>query len=75
MLYAFINISRDIAKYFLYPAIKDDNALPIVIFGSDGSANDLMQAFQGDPSKNVVAVFDDSRTFKNLQIEYLRNYS
>ena len=68
VLYAFINISRDIAKYFLYPAIKDDNALPIVIFGSDGSANDLMQAFQGDPSKNVVALFDDSRTFKNLQI-------
>jgi FlaA1/EpsC-like NDP-sugar epimerase len=68
VLYAFINISRDIAKYFLYPAIKDDNAVPIVIFGSDGSANDLMQAFQGDPSKNVVALFDDSRTFKNLQI-------
>ena len=68
VLYAFINISRDIAKYFLYPAIKDDNAAPIVIFGSDGSANDLMQAFQGDPSKNVVALFDDSRTFKNLQI-------
>jgi FlaA1/EpsC-like NDP-sugar epimerase len=68
VLYAFINISRDIAKYFLYPAIKDDNAAPIVIFGSDGSANDLMQAFQGDPSKNVVALFDDSRIFKNLQI-------
>ena len=68
VLYAFINISRDIAKYFLYPAIKDDNAVPIVIFGSDGSANDLMQAFQGDPSKNVVALYDDSRTFKNLQI-------
>ena len=68
VLYAFINISRDIAKYFLYPAIKDDNAVPIVIFGSDGSANDLMQAFQGDSSKNVVALFDDSRTFKNLHI-------
>ena len=68
VLYAFINISRDIAKYFLYPVTKDDNAAPLVIFGSDGSANDLLQAFQGDPTKNIVALFDDSRTFKNLQI-------
>ena len=68
VLYAFINISRDVAKYFLYPVTKDDNASPVVIFGSDGSANDLLQAFLGDPSKNVIALFDDSRTFKNLQI-------
>jgi FlaA1/EpsC-like NDP-sugar epimerase len=68
VLYAFINISRDVAKYFLYPVEKDDNATPIIIFGSDGSANDLLQAFQNDPSKNVVALFDDSRIFKNLQI-------
>ncbi|MDA9916700.1 polysaccharide biosynthesis protein [Gammaproteobacteria bacterium] len=68
VLYAFINISRDVAKYFIYPVEKDDNASPIIIFGSDGSANDLLQAFQNDPSKNIVALFDDSRTFKNLQI-------
>tara|TARA_B100000787_G_C16197697_1_gene302114 strand:- start:2442 stop:4343 length:1902 start_codon:yes stop_codon:yes gene_type:complete len=68
VLYAFINISRDVAKYFLYPVTKDDNASPVVIFGSDGSANDLLQAFQNDPSKNIIALFDDSRTFKNLQI-------
>ena len=68
VLYAFINISRDVAKYLLYPVEKDDNASPIIIFGSDGSANDLLQAFQNDPSKNIVALFDDSRTFKNLQI-------
>ncbi len=68
VLYAFINISRDVAKYFLYPVEKDDDASPIVIFGSDGSANDLLQAFQNDHSKKIVALFDDSRTFKNLQI-------
>ena len=68
VLYAFINISRDVAKYVLYPVEKDENASPIIIFGSDGSANDLLQALQNDPSKNIVALFDDSRTFKNLQI-------
>jgi len=68
VLYAFINISRDVAKYLLYPVEKDYDASPIIIFGSDGSANDLLQALQNDPSKNIVALFDDSRTFKNLQI-------
>ena len=68
VLYAFINISRDIAKYLLYPVSKDDNAASVVIFGSDGSANDLLQALHADPSKNIVALFDDSKTFKNLLI-------
>tara|TARA_B110001452_G_C15237359_1_gene428392 strand:- start:260 stop:2161 length:1902 start_codon:yes stop_codon:yes gene_type:complete len=68
VLYAFINISRDIAKYLLYPVSNNDNAAPVVIFGSDGSANDLLQALQADPAKNIVALFDDSKTFKNLQI-------
>jgi len=31
VLYAFINISRDVAKFFLYPYDKDKNAIPGVI--------------------------------------------
>ncbi len=68
VLYAFINISRDVAKYFLYPYEKDKNADPVVIYGSGESANILLNALQGDSSKNVVAIFDDSAVFKNLQI-------
>ena len=68
VLYAFINISRDVAQYFLYPVKKDDNASPVVIFGSDGSANELMLAMQNDSSKRIIALFDDSPTFSNLHI-------
>ena len=68
VLYAFLNISRDVAQYFLYPAQKDDNASPVVIFGSDGSANELMLAIQNDSSKRIIALFDDSPTFSNLRI-------
>ena len=68
VLYAFINISRDVAKYFLYPYAKDKNADPVVIYGSGESANILLNALQGDSSKNVVAIFDDSEVFKNFQI-------
>tara|TARA_B100001059_G_scaffold213711_1_gene229791 strand:- start:807 stop:2708 length:1902 start_codon:yes stop_codon:yes gene_type:complete len=68
VLYAFINISRDVAKFFLYPYAKDKNADPVVIYGSGESANILLNALQGDSSKNVVAIFDDSEVFKNFQI-------
>ncbi len=68
VLYAFINISRDVAKYFLYPYEKDENASPVVIFGSGQSGQDLLNTLQNDSSKNVLAIFDESSVFKNLQI-------
>ena len=68
VLYAFVNISRDVAKYFIYPYEKDKHALPIVIFGSGKSAKDLLDTLINDPLKKVIAIYDDSPTFKNLQI-------
>lgn len=68
VLYAFINISRDVAKFFLYPYEKDKNALPVVIYGSGQSAQTLINTLQNDSTKHVVAIFDDSSVFKNLLI-------
>ena len=68
VLYAFINISRDVAKYFLYPYQTDDNAIPVVIFGSGESAKALLNALQSNAAKKVIAIFDHSSVFKNLQI-------
>jgi len=68
VLYAFINISRDVAKYFLYPYQTDDNAIPVVIFGSGESAKALLNALQSNAAKKVIAIFDNSSVFKNLQI-------
>jgi FlaA1/EpsC-like NDP-sugar epimerase len=68
VLYAFINISRDVAKYFLYPYQTDDNAIPVVIFGSGESAKALLNALQSNAAKKVIAIFDNSSVFKNLLI-------
>ena len=68
VLYAFINISRDVAKYFLYPYEKDKNAIPIVIYGSGASAQELINTLQNDSTKHVVAIYDDSAVLSNLQI-------
>ena len=68
VLYAFINISRDVAKYFLYPYEKDKNAIPTVIYGYGESAQELINILQNDSTKHVVAIYDDSAVLKNLQI-------
>jgi FlaA1/EpsC-like NDP-sugar epimerase len=68
VLYAFINISRDVAKFFLYPYDKDKNAIPVVIYGSGQSAQDLVQNLQNYRTMHVIAIFDNSEVFKNLQI-------
>jgi len=68
VLYAFINISRDVAKFFLYPHDKDKNATPVVIYGSGQSAQELVHILQNYPTLHVIAIFDDTGIFKNLQI-------
>jgi FlaA1/EpsC-like NDP-sugar epimerase len=68
VLYAFINISRDVAKFFLYPYEIDENATPVVIYGSGQSAQTLINILQNDSTKNLVAIFDNSSVFKNLLI-------
>jgi len=68
VLYAFINISRDVAKFFLYPYDKDKNAIPVVIYGSGQSAQDLVLILQNYRTLHVIAIFDNSEVFENLQI-------
>ena len=68
VFYAFINISRDIAKYILYPYNTNDDARHIVIYGAGASGNELFQSILLDPSKKLLAFFDDSKNLKDRQI-------
>jgi FlaA1/EpsC-like NDP-sugar epimerase len=68
VFYAFLNLSRDVAKYFLYPYNTNTDAKNIVIYGAGASGNELLQSILLDPSKKILAFFDDSKNLKNLQI-------
>ena len=68
VLYAFINISRDVAKYLLYPYFTNDDAKPVIIYGAGRAGNELYQSLLLDPSKRVLAFFDDSKNLKNQLI-------
>ena len=68
VFYAFINISRDIAKYLLYPHNTNADARHIIIYGAGASGNELFQSILLDPSKKLLAFFDDSKNLKDRQI-------
>ena len=68
VFYAFLNISRDIAKYLLYPSNINKDAKNIVIYGAGASGNELFQSILLDPSKRLLAFFDDSKNLKDRQI-------
>ena len=68
VFYAFLNISRDIAKYLLYPYNTDPDAKPIVIYGAGATGNELFQSIMLDRSKKLIAFFDDSKNLKDQQI-------
>jgi FlaA1/EpsC-like NDP-sugar epimerase len=68
VFYAFLNVSRDAAKYFLYPQSINIDAKHIVIYGAGASGNELFQAVLLDPTKKLLAFFDESKNLKDRQI-------
>ena len=71
VFYAFLNLTRDMAKFILYPQNTNPDAKNIVIYGAGQSGNELYQSILLDPSKKLHAFFDDSRDLKNRQINNL----
>ena len=68
VFYACLNVSRDVAKYLLYPQSINMDAKHIVVYGAGVSGNELLQAILLDPSKKLLAFFDESKNLKDRQI-------
>jgi FlaA1/EpsC-like NDP-sugar epimerase len=68
IFYAFLNVSRDVAKYLLYPETNNMDAKHLVIYGAGVSGNELFQAILLDPSKKLLAFYDESNDLKDRQI-------
>ena len=68
VFYAFLNLSRDVAKYLLYAENNNTDAKPIVIYGAGASGNELFQATLLDPTKKLLAFYDESKDLQDRQI-------
>ena len=66
--YAFISLSRDIAKRILHPYIKNSNAVPVMIYGAGAAGNEVYQTLMADRSRKVVAFYDNSDRLKGGHI-------
>ena len=62
--YAFLSLSRDIAKRILHPYSKNLDATPVMIYGAGAAGNELYQATLGDQSIKVIAFYDNSNKLK-----------
>ena len=74
LFYALINISRIIARILIYPNSKEENAIPVVIYGAGAAGKELMEAVQIDKSKDLIAFYDDSNNLKNRLINNVPIY-
>lgn len=74
MFYALINVTRILARIIIYPDIRDENALPIVIYGAGAAGKELMEAVLIDKSKQLIAFFDDSKNLKDRSINNIPIY-
>ncbi len=75
VFYAFIQISRDIAKLIIYPNKEKLGAMPILIYGAGSAGNELYQSIKQNPKIKVIGFFDDSKQLKGTSINNIKIYS
>lgn len=74
MFYALINVIRILARIIIYPDIRDENALPIIIYGAGAAGKELMEAVLIDKSMQLIAFFDDSKDLRDRAINNIPIY-
>ena len=74
VLYAFIQISRDVARILIYPTSARASGKPVLIYGAGAAGNELYQAIKLNPAIRVIGFFDNSVQLKHLKINSIKIY-
>ncbi len=74
VFYAFLQISRDIARLIIYPSKEKLNAKPVLIYGAGAAGNELYQSIKNNPKIRVVGFYDNSFKLKGALINNIRIY-
>ena len=74
VFYAFLQISRDIARLIIYPSKESLNAKPVLIYGAGTSGNELYHSIKQNPKIKIVGFFDNSYDLKGTFINKIRIY-
>ncbi len=74
VLYAFLQITRDIARLIIYPSRIHQHGKPVLIYGAGSAGNELYQSIKLNPEINVVGFFDNSFTLTGAEINKIKIY-
>ena len=74
VFYAFLQISRDIARLIIYPSKEKLNAKPVLIYGAGAAGNELYQSIKNNPKIRVVGFYDNSFKLKGALINNIKIY-
>ncbi len=74
VFYAFLQISRDIARLIIYPSKEKLNARPVLIYGAGAAGNELYQSIRNDTKIRVVGFYDNSFKLRGAQINNIKIY-
>lgn len=75
VFYAFIQISRDIARLIIYPINERFDGKPVLIYGAGSAGNELYQAIKVSKATRVIGFYDNSSDLKGTVINNIRIYS
>lgn len=74
VLYAFLQISRDIARLIIYPSNESLDAKPVLIYGAGTAGNELYQLIKQNPKIKVIGFYDNSLKLKGASINNIPIY-
>ncbi len=74
VLYAFLQIIRDIARLIIYPSRESLDAKPILIYGAGTAGNELYQLIKQNPRIKIIGFYDNSMKLKGASINNIPIY-
>ena len=74
VFYAFLQISRDIARLIIYPSKEKLNAKPVLIYGAGAAGNELYQSIRNNTKIRVIGFYDNSFKLRGAQINNIKIY-
>ena len=74
VFYAFLQISRDVARIILNSPKRNDVGKPVLIYGAGSAGNELYQSIKRNSDINIVGFFDNSKALSGAEINGIKIY-
>ena len=75
VFYAFLQISRDIARLLLNRSRYVNVGKPVLIYGAGAAGNELYQAIKNNPDIKIIGFFDNSDALGGAEINSIKIFS